>query len=83
MKLTKSNVLKVMAAHNALSLAGGCVGKTVVFSNFAQVVVVLSPEYVREQWQGGRGDYPDQLHVVVSRHLYRPKDVAKIIKEWK
>jgi len=83
MKLTKQNVARVQAAHNALTIAGGQQGKTIVFSDYAHVVVVVSPELVKGHWGGGKGSYPEQLHLVVGSRFLKTSEVEQIIRESK
>ena len=81
MKPTDIVVAKVLAAHNALTVAGGHLGNTIVFSDRGVSLFVASAELV-EQWQGRGGDpYPDQFRLVVGPMLKR-RDVVEKINAW-
>ena len=79
-KSTDTVVAKVIGAHNALSLAGGQVGKTVVFSDMGEVLFVVSPELVSD-WVKTGGPYAVQFRLVVGGVLKR-RQVVEAINAW-
>ena len=80
MKQTDINVAKAMAAHNALSVAGGQGGNTVVFSDRGEPLVVVSPE-LAATWGRAGGPYPGQFRLVVGPVLKR-RAVVEAINAW-
>jgi len=75
MKTTRTNITRVVAVHNALSVAGGQMGKTVYFTNQASVLCVCSPGVAH-------GAFGGHFRLVVGERLIGGRQAQEAVLAW-
>lgn len=76
MKSTNITVSRVTAAHNALSMAGGMIGKTLILSERGYPVAVASAGVLKPVvWQS-------YFMIPVGPELLKAKQVKESINSW-